>query len=390
MASRTSGNITARGENRWLVRISLPADENGKRSWHSKTVQGTLKDARAYMTTKLHELDSGTYVRQTQTTQKRTLRQYMSEWVDTKKANARTIADYRGIIRRYVHDHPIGMMRVQDLRADHIRRFYIELQERGLAPRTVQYVHSVLHSALKRAVKDRLIARNPEEDARDVLEKVERSEKQVLTLEQARRFIAATSSDRYGALWLLLLETGLRPGEALGLKWSDLEGNVLRVQRALKEPASKGAEWRLERPKTKKAVRAVPITDRTLQALREHRKKQAEERLKIGEYWADGCEDGLMFTSSIGTYLRLSNLHRRSFKPLLEVAKLPPMRIYDLRHSSASLLLALGENPKVVQERLGHASITLTMDTYSHVLEGMQQQATDRLGAAFSEQLKVS
>jgi integrase len=224
------------------VRISLPADENGKRSWHSKTVSGTLKDARKYLTTKLAELDSGTYVRQTQATQKRTLRQYLGEWVDTKKANARTIADYRGIIRRYVEDHPIGMMRVQDLRPDRIRRFYMDLQECGLAPQTVQYVHSVLHSALKRAAKDRLINRNPEEDARDVLEKVERSENQVLTLEQARSFIIATGSDRYGALWLLLLKTGLRPGEALGLKLSDLGSNMIRVQRALKQSAMKGAE----------------------------------------------------------------------------------------------------------------------------------------------------
>jgi integrase len=159
---------------------------------------------------------------------------------------------------------------------------------------------------------------------------------------------------------------------------------MIRVQRALKEPATKGAEWRLERPKTKKAVRSVPLTDRTLAALRDHRKKQAKDQLAFGEHWADGCEPGMIFTTAWGTYLRQSNLHRRHFKPLLEEAELPDMRIYDLRHSSASLLLALGENPKVVQERLGHSSITLTMDTYSHVLEGMQQQATDRLAQAFA------
>jgi integrase len=114
----------------------------------------------------------------------------------------------------------------------------------------------------------------------------------------------------------------------------------------------------------------VPLTDRTLAALKEHRKKQVKERLGFGEHWADGCEPDMIFTSAWGTYLRPSNLHRRHFKPLLELAKLPNMRIYDLRHSSASLLLALGENPKVVQERLAHSSITLTMDTYSHLLEG--------------------
>jgi integrase len=194
--------------------------------------------------------------------------------------------------------------------------------------------------------------------------------------------MATVASDRYAALWLLLLETGLRPGEAFGLKWADLDGRTIRVQRALKRPSDKGEEWRLEVPKTPKAIRSVPLSDRTLQAIREWRAKQAAERLKLGKYWADGCDPDMMFTNPDGTYLRLSNLHRRHFKPLLKRAGLPDMRLYDLRHSAASLLLALGENPKVVQERLGHSTITLTMDTYSHVLEGMQQQATDRLSQA--------
>ena len=383
MASRTAGNITQRGENTWLVRISLPADEAGKRRWYSKTVKGTLKDARQHLTEKLREMDTGTFTPRTKAS-KQTLRAYMKEWVSNKKANARTLHDYRSLIQRYVEEHPIGLVRVDQLTPAAIRRFYRDLQGRGLAPRTAQYVHSVLHSALEQATRDRLIPRNPEKEARNVLEKVERSEKQVFRLEEARTFIAAAQADRYAALWLLLLETGLRPGEALGLKWGDLHGNVLRVQRSLKEPAGKGAAWRLEAPKTKRAVRSVPLTERTLQALKEHRRRQAEERLAAGQYWADGCESDLIFTSNVGTYLRQSNLHRRHFKPMLEKAKLPDMRIYDLRHSAASLLLALGENPKVVQERLGHSTITLTMDTYSHVLEGLQQQATSRLEQALA------
>ena len=380
MASRTAGNITQRGDNTWLVRISLPADEAGKRRWYSKTVKGTLKDARKHLTEKLREMDTGA----PRTKEARqTLRAYLKEWVPTKQANECTLHDYRSLIQRYVEDHPIGLVRVEHLTPAIIRRFYRDLQERQLSPRTVQYVHSVLHSALEQATRDRLIPRNPEREARNVLVKVERSKKQVLTLEQARTFMSAAQDDRYTALWLLLLETGLRPGEALGLKWGDLHGNVLRVQRSLKEPAGKGAAWRLERPKTKRAVR-VPLTERTLQALKDHRRRQAEERLVVGQYWADGCEPDLIFTSSTGTYLRQSNVHRRHFKPMLEKAQLPDMRMYDLRHSAASLLLALGENPKVVQERLGHSTITLTMDTYSHVLEGMQQQATSRLEQAFA------
>jgi integrase len=111
---------------------------------------------------------------------------------------------------------------------------------------------------------------------------------------------------------------------------------------------------------------------------------QAEERLAMGKYWADGCEPDMIFTTSAGTYVCRSNLRSRHFKPLLEAAGLPDMRIYDLRHSAASLLLALGEHPKVVQERLGHSSIALTMDTYSHVMAGMQAGATNRLAAALA------
>jgi integrase len=154
------------------------------------------------------------------------------------------------------------------------------------------------------------------------------------------------------------------------------------VQRALKEPRGKGEAWRLERPKTKQAVRSVPLMPSTVQALKEHRKRQAEEQLAAGGAWGIDTEPGLIFTSTLGTYLRQSNLHRRHFKPILERAELPDMRVYDLRRSAATILLALGENPKVVQERLGHRDVGMTLTTYSHVVAGIQEQATARLAQA--------
>ena len=381
MASRSTGQIVQRGEGKWLVRIFLGRDEAGKRHYFNTTIHGTKKDAQRVQTEKLRELHTGTFVKPTKQT-KQTLSAYMAEWVATKKANARTLADYRGIIGRYVDPHTLGRIQLSQISPTGVRRFYLDLQEQGLAPRTVQYAHSVLHMALEQAVEDGLIPRNPAKLARKVLEKVERSEKQVFTVEQARTFIDAVKGDRYAALWLLLLDSGIRPGEALGLKWSDLHGDTIRVQRALKEPKGQGGTWRLERPKTKQAVRSIPLMPSTLQALREHRKHQAEARLAVGKSWGKDTEPDLIFTSSAGTYLRQGNLLRRHFKPILAAAGLPDMRVYDLRHSAASLLLALGENPKVVQERLGHRDVGLTLNTYSHVVQGMQAQATAKLAQA--------
>lgn len=365
-----------------MVRIFLGRDKDGKRHYYNKMISGSKKDAQVHLTEKRRELDTGTFIRPTKQT-KQTLRSYLAEWISTKKANARTLNDYHGIIRRYVEPDTIARVRVDLLTPATIRRFYLDLQKRGLAPRTVQYAHSVLHTALEQAVTDGLIPRNPSKAARNVLDRVERSERQVLSVEQARTFLTAVEGDRFAALWLLLLDTGLRPAEALGLKWTDLDDGVLRIQRALKEPRGKEEGWRLERPKTKQAIRSIPLMARTLEALRQHRKRQAEEKLKLGKAWGEGSEPDMIFTTTTGTYPRLANLHRRHFKPVLAAAQLPDMRIYDLRHSAASILLALGENPKVVQERLGHRDVALTLNTYSHVVDGLQQQATAKLESAF-------
>jgi integrase len=168
--------------------------------------------------------------------------------------------------------------------------------------------------------------------------------------------------------------TGVRPGELCALRWSDLDGSTLRVQRALSYTAD---GWVVCDTKTSGSRRAIILGDLEQRALARQRKRQAVQRLQAGAVWQD---DDLVFATASGRPHDARNISRRVLPRLLERAKLPRMRLYDLRHSSATLLLAAGINPKVVSERLGHSTTRLTLDTYSHVLPSMQQEAAEVLG----------
>ena len=177
----------------------------------------------------------------------------------------------------------------------------------------------------------------------------------------------------------------MRPEEYLALQWQDVDFNrgVVTVRRALVWPR-KGAGWTFTEPKTARSRRSIPLPASVTAALASHKRQQAAERLKAG---AEYQNHDLVFASQEGTPIMMRNLLRRHFKPILKRAKLPDtFRLYDLRHSCATLLLAANEHPKVVSERLGHASVTLTLDTYSHVLPTMQQAATEKLESILFEQ----
>jgi integrase len=171
----------------------------------------------------------------------------------------------------------------------------------------------------------------------------------------------------------------MRPQEYLALKWSDvdLEKGTATVRRAIVWSQKKGDGWRFAEPKTARSHRTIPLPVSTVKLLTEHKRRQAEQRLRIGLEWND---HGLVFTTSVGNPLTISHLTNKWFKPALVKGELPTsFRLYDLRHSMATLLLANGENPKVAAERLGHSTIVLTLDTYSHVQPDMQKQAAERI-----------
>jgi integrase len=240
----------------------------------------------------------------------------------------------------------------------------------GFAPRTVQYLHTLLRKALKQAVKWGLIPRNVTV-AVDA-PRPAKNETEYFSFEQAKTFLEVASKARFWTLYVLAFSTGLRRGELLGLRWEDLERGVLRVRRSL-TPDDKS----YNQPKSAKGRSSVCLTPGAVKVLERHKTNQDREKDCLESLWQ---EQGLVFPYSIGTPFNPSNLLNRSFEPLLRRAGLPMIRFHDLRHTFATLMLSNREYPKIVQEILGHAQITLTLDTYSHVLPSMQDGAVGRLG----------
>ncbi len=366
-----AGQIISRGERTFLVRVYMGRDESGKRKYHNKTIHGNKKDAQAYLNQVLRDKDLNLFAEPS----KKTLNEYLDQWLEStvkSRVRDRTYRDYCSLLDRYIRP-ALGGRRISQIGPMEIQAVYGQLTERGLSARTVRYAHGILRDALQQAVKWQLLPRNPVEFVD--LPRQERREMLVLSPEQVSRFLDAAKNDPWYALFLTAVTTGMRPGEYLALQWKDLnlEARTLSVNRTV---TPKGE---FQEPKTARSRRSIRLVPTVIQALRAHRIQQAEWRLSQGAAYANR---DLVFASETGEPLNERNLVQRHFKNILRAAELPEaLRLYDLRHTCATLLLSAGENPKVVSERLGHASVTLTLDTYSHVLPDMQQAAADRLEA---------
>jgi integrase len=369
-----AGQIIKRGEKTWVVRIYMGRNENGTRRYVNNTVKGLKKDAQKYLSTTLAAISTGTFVEASPIT----LDGFLDKWLESAakpRVSERTFSEYSALLRRYVRE-PLGKTKLSELRALEIQALYSQMLEQGLSARVVRYTHAVLSSALKQAVRWSMLYRNPAGLVQ--LPKQDRKEMCALTPGQSAQFLVALKADRYSALFALALSTGMRPEEYLGLRWIDVDlvKATVTVRRALVW-RTKGGGWYFTEPKTSRSRRTIPVPASMIAALVDHKRQQSEERLKLGSEWQD---NGLVFTTSLGSPLNISNLTAKHFKPALKRAGLPnTIRLYDLRHTCATLLLGAGENPKVVSERLGHASITLTLDVYSHVLPDMQKAASDKL-----------
>ncbi len=367
-----AGQIIKRKDNKWLVRIFLGRDTDGKRKYFNKTINGTKKDAQKFLTAKLREKDLGIFVEPASMS----LNKYLDKWLDEiakPRLRESTYNQYVWVIKKYVREK-LGQIRLCDLQAYQIQSLYSQMLKQGLSSRTVRYTHTVLSTALKQAVKWKMIIQNLCDNCE--LPRKERKEMKCFSSEETAKFLETARSNKWFSLFLIAIETGMRPSEYLGLKWNDIDNQqkYLSVQRSVFE--KKGGGYKFTEPKTSSSRRVITLSNSAIKELKNHRRKQLEERLKLKEIYNDL---DLVFATTLGTPMIRRNLTKRHFKPLIKKAEVKDIRLYDLRHTTATLLLLAGENPKVVSERLGHSSVMLTLDTYSHVLPSMQESATNKL-----------
>lgn len=365
------GSVYKRKDGRWVASIVL---ENGKRkSIYCKTQQEAIKAVRKANQDK----DQGIIF----PTEDQSLSAFLTNWLqDTvrQRVRERTHIRYRQLIELQVLP-VLGNIKLQKLSPQHLQKLYNQKLEEGYAPQTVKHIHRVLHRALKDALRWQLVSRNVC-DAVDA-PRVPRKEMQVLTGDQAQQLLEAAKGDPLEALYVLALTTGMRQGELLGLKWEDMDITLgtVQVRRTIARLPGKG--FTVSEPKSAKSRRKIHLTRLAVEALKRHRIRQSEARLAAGPAWS---EQGWVFCNAVGKPIEAGNMIRRSFRPILEKAGLPAIRFHDLRHSTATLLLSLGIHAKVVQELLGHSQISLTLDTYSHVLPSLQEEAVSRLDTLLS------
>jgi integrase len=376
--ARRSGRVEQRGPSRWLVRIFLGRDAEGKRMYTSKTIEGTKKDAETYLASQVTALDQGTFVAPS----KQTLGEFLTSWLTDAASQKVSEATLRSYQMRLIPDivEPLGHLKLDKVTPQVIQARYRQMSdEQKLSPRTVRYTHVILRQALEKAVAYRYLVHNPCKHVE--LPRKRAREMTVWVESQVSTFLGQTAGHPLYALLHLLFASGLRPSEALAVKWGDLDGSKLRVQRAVVETKVRG-EYAIDKPKTAKGLRTVALPEETMVVLQSHRRAQAAEMLAKG---AEYNRQDYIFADEWGDHLDIISVRAR-FQTLVKKSGLPKLNLYGTRHTHATILLRACVNPKVVAERLGHASVVITLDTYSHVLPDTQEEVATKLNGLLFKQ----
>lgn len=366
-APRNRGQIIERGDRKWLVRVYIGRDGAGKRKYRSQMVSGTFKEAEREMTKLLRGLDTQTLVQPS----KQRLADFLDEYLTNRNDIApKTRVTNEVLMRLYVKP-ALGHVPLANLTPALLRTLYGSLvSDRKLGPRSVRRVHALLRTALQQAVEDGHLAVNPCDRARGALPRRPQSDSagRALTPAETMQLLTVNADDPLYALLRVLLTTGLRPQEAVALKWDDLAQDsdgtwCLSVERAEVE-ISRGEYGVQERTKTASSRRRVPLSETTLAVLQEHRKGQLKAMLKSG---AEFSRLGYIFARADGAYLPHYTA-RRAFKRALKRAGLDTtLRMYDARHTHLTHLLSVTD-VKTAAERAGHSSTRTLLSTYAHSL----------------------
>lgn len=359
------GSVYPRGDGRWVSYIRLP---DGRKKFFT----GPEKVVRA----RLLEAQRRAEVGQLVLGRDQSLSVYLERWLaDAVRPSVRpkTYEDYDLCIRRLAPY--LGRVRIRALTPQQIQQALGALNERGLAPRTVRKVNMVLRRALKQAVMWRMIPSNPSDGVRPP--RADRKELRTLSEDEVRHLLEVTTGMRDHGLWAVLVTTGLRLGEALALRWSDinLREGLVTVRRAVQR--QRGAGLVFVEPKTARSRRSVPIPPEIRQVLGDQRRANDLDRLKAADQWQ---EQDLVFPNPVGRPRDMA-FRAVSFHTALKRAGLPRLRLHDLRHTAATHLLNKHVHPKVVQDLLGHSTIAITLDTYSHVLPTLGKDASAHMSS---------
>lgn len=366
------GHVRKRGRV-WYVVLEYPRDPltNRRRQRWVRTPARNKREADAECVRLQREADTGV-----QTEPNRlTVATFVEEWLagETHRLKPTTVESYRGIIARHIVPD-LGALRLTALTPRHLARWQTMLRDRGLGPSRLTGVWNVLHGALAHAVRLQLLPRNPASNVPPPRQ-VTRERAGIWDESQARQFLTLVRGHPLEAAFVLVLATGLRKGELLGLRWRDvdLDAATLMVRQAQAHTRARGVY--ASTPKSAASRRVVPLPAFAVEALRVHRARQNATRLGAGPAW-DASLD-LVFTGPCGGWLKASALDRQwqRLRARLVAAGLPACTLHDLRHCHATLGLQRGIHPKVMSERLGHTTVTMTLDRYSHVLQTMQESA---------------
>ncbi|MFC1911030.1 tyrosine-type recombinase/integrase [Chloroflexota bacterium] len=376
------GHIVKRSKDSYSIKISLGKDAiTGKYKYQWVSVKGTKKEAEKKLSEILHQIDTGLFIKP----DKMILGEYLKRWLSEyarPNLSPRSYERYESIVR--VHLLPsIGNIVLTQLKPEHLQKHYSTKLNDGLSPLSVRYHHTVIHKALQTALKWGLLNRNAASgtDA----PRAGHNEMQIWDDFEIRRFLEVAKDSQYFALFHTALFSGMRRNELLGLRWSDIDFLFSQVSISRSIHHLRDGSFVFTQPKTAKSKRTIALSPASIQTLTDHKAKQTAIMRAVNKTLTD---NDLVFCHLDGRPLR-PNTISRAWSMLAAKAGLNIIRLHDARHTHASILLKQGVNPKVVQERLGHASIQITLDIYSHVTPGLQKAAIEQFDNLVSPKYNI-